>query len=247
MRPENDEIDAPPFAPKLPWFNVAALRMHQQLGRPVLVEFWDFARVNSLRTLPYVRGWHERYESRGLRVVGVQCGAWPFSRDAAEVEAAVERLGITYPVVVDEKFETWDLYGNAGWPARYLWNQEGRLDYLHYGEGAYAETEQAIQFLLGIDDEPIPPSARPEDEPDALLEAQTEDQEGAYSGPYEAGGVWAVLEGRGEVHVNGEGREVAYSGSHALIEHDRHTRGELELLVGDGVTCHAVLFTPGLP
>ncbi|MGI8580192.1 MAG: redoxin domain-containing protein [Solirubrobacteraceae bacterium] len=246
MRPQPDDIEAPPFAPKLPWINSGALRMHQQRGRPVLVEIWDFARVNSLRTLPYVKGWHERYEERGLRVVGVQCGAWPFSRDAGEVRAAVERLGVPYPVVVDENFETWDLYGNAGWPARYLWNPENRLDYFHYGEGAYAETEEAIQLLLGIEGEPTLLPVRGEDEPGALLPAQTEDQAGEYSGPYEAGGVWAVLEGRGEARANRRTVEVSYSGCHALIEHDRHTRGELELEVGDGVVCHAVCFTPGL-
>lgn len=246
MRPQADDIEAPPFAPKLPWINSGVLRMHQQRGRPVLIEIWDFARVNSLRTLPYVKAWHERYEERGLRVVGVQCGAWPFSRNPDEVRAAVERLGIPYPVVVDESFEIWDLYGNAGWPARYLWNQENKLDYLHYGEGAYAETEEAIQLLLGIDGEPTLPLMRPEDEPDALLPAQTEDQPGEHSGPYEAGGVWAVLEGRGEVRVNERTIDVSYSGCHALIEHDRHTRGELELEVGDGVVCHAVCFTPGL-
>jgi hypothetical protein len=101
-------------------------------------------------------------------------------------------------------------------------------------------------MLLSIEGEPPLPPVRPEDERGALLPAQTEDQPGEYSGPYEAGGVWAVLEGRGVVRANGRTIDVAFSGAHALIEHERHTRGELELEVGDGVECHAVCFTPGL-
>src|SRR5512139_1344141 len=69
VRPPVDTITPPPFPPKLPWVNVASLRMDQQRGRPVLVEFWDFCRVQSLRTLPYLQAWHERYGADGLRVV----------------------------------------------------------------------------------------------------------------------------------------------------------------------------------
>ena len=101
-------------------------------------------------------------------------------------------------MVIDERLELWDFYGNEGWPARYLWDQQGALYSLHYGEGAYAETEREIQALLGVE-RPLVAPLRPEDEEGILLPAQTEDQPGAYSGPYEAGGVWAVLEGAGEV------------------------------------------------
>src|ERR687885_17388 len=119
------EIPAPPFPRELPWINVPMLRMDQQRGRPVLVEFWDFCRINSLRTLPYVQAWHERYSGAGLRVIGVHTGGFECSREAVNVEAAVRRLGITYPVVVDSQLAVWDIYGNAGWPARYLWSPAG--------------------------------------------------------------------------------------------------------------------------
>jgi len=247
VRPPVDTIMAPPFPPRLPWVNVAPLRMDQQLGRPVLVEFWDFCRVNSLRTLPYLKAWHERYAEHGLRVIGVHCPGFPPSRDEAAVRAATERLDIRYPVCIDTELEVWDWYGNKGWPTRYLWDQEGRLADYHFGEGAYAETERAIQALLGLELEPVPP-LRPEDAPGAALPAQTADQPGPYSGPYEAGGVWAVLEleGRvGVVRVNGRALELRHSGCHPLIEHERHTAGVLELELGPGVTCHAVCFTPG--
>ena len=233
------------FPGTCPWINVATLRMDQQRGRPVLVEFWDFCRVNSLRTLPYVRAWHERYAEAGLRVIGVHTGGFPPSQDHEAVRAAVARLGIDHPVVIDTDLAIWDLYGNEGWPARYLWDRELKLHSMHYGEGAYAETEREIQALLGVEREPVAP-VRPEDEPGLLLPPQTEDQPGAYSGPYEAGAVWAVLDGRGIVRANGREIAVEHPGCFALLEHAHHTAGMLVLEVGDGVECLATCFTPGI-
>jgi AhpC/TSA family len=246
VRAQPHTIPAPPFPRGLPWINVAPLRMDKQRGRPVLIEFWDFCRINSLRTLPYVRAWHERYAEQGLRVIGVHTGGFACSRELANVEAAVARLRIEHPVVVDSGLEVWDAYGNEGWPARYLWDQRGALFSMHYGEGAYQETEGEIQELLGVDEEPLAP-LRPEDEPGLRLPAQTEDQPGAYSGPYEAGGVWAVLEGEGEVAANGRTIAVSEPGCFPLVEHPHHTAAVLELEVGPGVTCLATCFTPGVP
>jgi thiol-disulfide isomerase/thioredoxin len=245
VRSPVDHIPAPPFPPKLPWINVATLRMDQQLGRPVLIEFWDFCRANSIRTLPYVKAWHERYEPLGLRVVGVHAAGFEPSRDPDEVRAAVPRLDIPYPVVVDVEFEIWKRYGNLGWPARYLFNQDGTLFDYHYGEGGYPETERAIQELLGVERQPLAP-VRPEDAPGAQLAIQSDDVEGPYSGPYEAGGVWAVLDGHGSVHANGREYVVEHAGCYELIAHPRSTAALLELVVGEGVNCHAVCFTPGL-
>ena len=101
MRPPVDTIVAPPFPRELEWVNVASLRMDQQLGRPVLVEFWDFCRPNSLRTLPYVKAWHERYADAGLRVVGVHSPGFAPGRDNAVARAAVARLGIEHAVLLD--------------------------------------------------------------------------------------------------------------------------------------------------
>jgi thiol-disulfide isomerase/thioredoxin len=246
MRPPAEtEILAPNF-PRAPWVNVAMLRMDQQRGRPVLVEFWDFCRVNSLRTLPYLKAWHERYEGDGLRVVGIHCPGFPPSFDEDQVGAAVARLGIDYPVLIDSHMQAWDDYGIEGWPSRYLWDGDGRLFDYHFGEGGYEETERAIQELLGVELAPLAP-IRPEDAPGVLLPAQTEDQEGPYCGPYEAGGVWAVLDGAGSVRVGGEELAVEHAGCYPLIEHEHHTAGVLELELDEGVTCHAVCFTPGVP
>jgi hypothetical protein len=236
----------------LEWVNVASLRMDQQLGRPVLLEFWDFCRSNSLRTLPYAKAWHERYGAAGLRVISAHAGGYPPSRDPAEVRAAVARLGIEHPVVLDTEFVLWREYGNEAWPSRYLFDHKLKLFSVHFGEGAYDETEADICELLGVPLEPLEP-ARPEDLPGALLAPQTADQEGAWSGVYEAGGVWAVLERTAptdaptpEIRANGTTIAVAHSGCFALVEHDRHTAGVLELEVGEGVVCHAVQFTPGV-
>jgi thiol-disulfide isomerase/thioredoxin len=240
-----DTIAAPPFPRDHDWVNVASLRMDKQLGRPVLIEFWDFCRPYSLRTLPYLKEWHRRYARDGLRVIGVHASGFPPSASEGAVESAVQRLGIEYPVVIDANFAIWQDYGNQGWPARYLWDPAGNLFEFHFGEGGYAETELAIQELLGVEREPMEP-VRPEDTPGAELAAPTPDQDGAYSGPYEAGAVWAVLEGSGEVRANGERITVEHPGAYVLVEHPRHTEGVLELEVGGGVRCHATCFTPGL-
>jgi hypothetical protein len=243
LRAPVDHIVAPPFPRGLPWVNAASLRMDQQAGRAVLIEFWDFCRVNSVRTLPYMKRWHERYDD--LRVIGVHASGFEPSESVAAVRGAVARLGVPYPVVVDVEFEIWQLYGNLGWPARYLWNADGMLEHYHYGEGAYAETERAIQRLSGVD-RPLLSPIRPEDAPDAAVTPQTEDVAGPYSGPYEAGGVWAVLEGRGTATVNGRSLAVDGPGCYELVSHRRSTRGRLRLGLSEGIYCHAVCFTPGL-
>ncbi len=201
MRVPTDTIVAPLFPTGLPWANVVGRQASIiQRGKPLLIEFWDFCRPNSLRTLPYLQAWHERYAEDGLRIVGVHSPGFAPARDEDAVRAAVARLGIEYPVLIDRELELWRDYENQGWPARYLFDGRARLFEYHYGEGAYAETELAIQELLGVEREPLAP-LRPEDAPDAALVPQTEDQPGAYSGPYEAGGVWAVLDGSGTVRV----------------------------------------------
>ena len=128
------------------WLNVAFLRMDTLMGRgAVLVEFWDFARVNSLRTMPYLKGWHARYADQGLRVIGIHSPGYSFGRDPDTVARAVERLEVPYAVLLDPDFEVWRLYGNKGWPGRYLFDRTGRLAFVHYGEGEYVDTELAIQ------------------------------------------------------------------------------------------------------
>jgi hypothetical protein len=265
LRAPVDTIVAPLFPTGLPWTNVVGRQASIiQRGKPMLVEFWDFCRPNSLRTLPYLKAWHERYSELGLRTIGVHSPGFAPARDEETVREAVTRLGIEYPVLIDRELEVWREYDNQGWPARYLFDGRARLFEYHYGEGAYAETELAIQELLGVQREPLRP-IRPEDAPDAQLLPQTQDQQGAYSGPYEAGGVWAVLEGSGAVEVSvttGDGYDtkpgdrsetivarkiaVSHPGALPLIEHEHHTAGTITLELGPGVQCLATCFTPGL-
>jgi hypothetical protein len=225
--------------------------MHELHGRPVLIEFWDFCRPNSLHTLPYVKGWHERYSTDGLVVIGVHAPGFRASANENSARDAIERLEIAHPILLDTNFALWQEYENAGWPARYLWNADGMLADYTYGEGGYRETELAIQQLLGLEREPIA-ALRPEDEPGALLVVPSEDRtEPPWSGPYEAGGVWAVVEPRGGrergfFRVNGEDREVSHAGAVLLFEHRQHREGELVLELGDDVRCDAVCFTAGL-
>ncbi len=212
----------------------------------MLVEFWDFCRPNSIRTLPYMKEWHERYGAGGLRAIGVHCGGFPPSRDEQAVRAAVARLGIVHPVLIDSDFEVWREYENRGWPARYLFDGKACLFEYHYGEGGYRDTELAIQQLVGVEREPMEP-LRPEDAPDARLLPQTEDRPGAWSGPYEAGGVWLVLDGAGAVTADGIATlTVEQPGAYLLVQHERHTAGVLDLDVGPGVDCLATCFTPGV-
>jgi hypothetical protein len=250
--PPQAEIYAPEFPPRMEWLNVAFLRMNTLLGRgPVLVEFWDFARVNSLRTLPYLKAWHERYSDDGLRVIGVHSPGYSFGRDSELVARAVERLAIPYAVLLDPDLETWRLYGNRGWPGRYLFDRTGKLVFIHYGEGEYPETELAIQEHLGVSRDPLAP-VRPEDAPGVLLEPQTADIalpadrgrlelvrdwedgpdwiEAADAGaaaafPFRAGGAFAVLSGAGV--------------EPGLYEVDGRVEAE-----SPGLRLHAVQFTP---
>lgn len=268
MRAPVDTIAAPLFPTKLPWVNTnGAQASILKRGQPMLVEFWDFCRPNSIRTLPYVKAWHERYADDGLRVIGVHCPGFKPSHDEQAVRDAVARLEIAHPVAIDSEFELWQEYENRGWPARYLFDGHARLFEYHYGEGGYEETELAIQELLGIEREPLQP-LRPEDAPNVRLLRQTEEQPGAWSGPYEAGSVWAVLAPcgadresaqdaiAGTVAVSAATADgqaagertltVERPGAYRLIEHSRHTKAVLDLDVSPGVECFATCFTPGV-
>jgi thiol-disulfide isomerase/thioredoxin len=247
MRAPVDTIAAPLFPTTLPWVNTAGSQASiLQRGKPMLVEFWDFCRPNSIRTLPYVKAWHERYADDGLRIVGVHCPGFEPSHDEQAVRDAVARLEIAHPVLIDSEFEVWQEYENRGWPARYLFDGRARLFEYHYGEGDYVGTELAIQELLGVEREPLAP-LRAEDAPGVRLLPQTAEQPGAWSGPYEAGGVWAVLDGKGTVTINGDTiLTVDHPGGYQLVDHERHTVGTLELEVGEGVECLATCFTPGV-
>lgn len=143
-------IRAPDFSGIKAWINCKPLGLGKLKGKVVLVDFWTFSCVNCMRTLPYLKKWHEKYSKRGLVIVGVASPEFEFERDPATVRGAVKDLGIKYPVAVDSEMKTWSAFDNHYWPAKYLIDREGYIAYVHFGEGSYNETEMAIQEELGI-------------------------------------------------------------------------------------------------
>jgi thiol-disulfide isomerase/thioredoxin len=134
------------------WLNSEPLTAGGLRGRVVLVDFWTYSCVNWLRTLPYVGAWAETYRDRGLVVVGVHAPEFGFEHDLDNVRRAAGELGVGYPVVIDNDFAIWRSFENHYWPAVYLVDRDGRVRFHHFGEGAYEETERAIQQLLGVDE-----------------------------------------------------------------------------------------------
>lgn len=139
---------APEFTGIQQWLNSEPLSMGQLRGKVVLVDFWTYTCINCIRTLPYVKSWHEKYKDQGLVVVGVHTPEYPFERSTDNVKTAIKRFGITYPVAQDNKYATWSAYNNQYWPAVYLIDKQGKVVYQHFGEGAYASTEAKIRTLL---------------------------------------------------------------------------------------------------
>jgi cytochrome c biogenesis protein CcdA/thiol-disulfide isomerase/thioredoxin len=124
--------------------SIAGLR-----GKVVIVDFWTYSCINCLRTLPHLKAWDESYRRAGLTIVGVHAPEFAFERVTSNVRSAVKRLGLRYPVALDNDFQTWRAYDNDYWPAKYLIDKTGHVRYTHFGEGAYGETESWIRRLLG--------------------------------------------------------------------------------------------------
>jgi thiol-disulfide isomerase/thioredoxin len=166
MRVQKGQVRAPEIGRV--WLNSPPLSFRQLRGRVVLVDFWDYTCVNCIRTLPYVKAWHERYKDVGLTVIGVHTPEFTFAQYEANVERGVREFGLTYPIVIDSNFEIWKAFANRCWPSKYLLDKEGYLRFAHPGEGAYRECEEVIQELLREIDpavllpEPVA-AVRPED------------------------------------------------------------------------------------
>ena len=129
-------LNSPPLTP-------AALR-----GKVVLIDFWTYTCINWLRTLPYVRGWAEKYRDQGLVVIGVHSPEFAFEKNLNNVRWAVKNLSVDYPVAVDNDHRIWRAFRNQYWPALYFIDAEGRVRHRHAGEGAYEQSEMIIQELL---------------------------------------------------------------------------------------------------
>jgi cytochrome c biogenesis protein CcdA/thiol-disulfide isomerase/thioredoxin len=133
------------------WINSRPLTVRGLRGKVVLVDFWTYSCINCLRTLPHLKGWDERYRSQGLVILGVHTPEFAFEHDLGNVRSAVKRLGVRYPVALDNGFDTWEAYDNQYWPADYLIDQRGHVRDIHIGEGDYDKTEHDIRLLLEAD------------------------------------------------------------------------------------------------
>jgi cytochrome c biogenesis protein CcdA/thiol-disulfide isomerase/thioredoxin len=149
---------APEFVDTQRWFNTPGgrpLHLRSLRGRVVLVDFWTYSCINCLRTLPYLTAWDRRYRKDGLTIIGVHSPEFPFEKDAGNVEEAIERNGIEYPVVQDNDLANFTAYGSQFWPAEYLIDARGRVRSVDFGEGEYGEKEQAIRDLLAEAGHPV--------------------------------------------------------------------------------------------
>ena len=139
---------APEFAGIDQWINSPPLTMEGLRGKVVLVDFWTYACVNCVNTLPYLQQWQERYRDQGLVVVGVHTPEFAFERESANLKAAIRRHGIGYAVAQDNRYKTWGAWGTQYWPSAYLVDRSGRVVFRHVGEGDYEAMERQIQQAL---------------------------------------------------------------------------------------------------
>lgn len=150
---ENPNAKQSDLAPEIisggEWFNSEPLKISELRGKVVLVDFWTYTCINCVRTLPYLRNWHEKYADDGLVIIGVHTPEFEFEKNPDNLAKAIEDYELKYPIVQDNDYATWRAYNNRYWPAKYLIDQNGTIRYRHFGEGEYDETEEMIRKLLG--------------------------------------------------------------------------------------------------
>jgi thiol-disulfide isomerase/thioredoxin len=161
----DDEGPMPELAGAVAWLNSAPLNRESLRGKVVLVNFWTYSCINSLRELPYIKSWAAKYKDAGLIVIGVHAPEFGFEKERANVQTAVRELNITFPVPLDSDHAIWQAFNNEAWPADYFIDAKGRIRYHHLGEGEYDKSEHVIQELLrengatGMDASTVHPAA----------------------------------------------------------------------------------------
>ena len=156
---DTSHLKVGPAAPALDakgWINSPPLTKGDLTGKVVLYDFWTYSCINCRRTFPYIRAWFDRYRPDGLVVIGVHSPEFDFEKVHKNVESAVKRDDVTWPVALDDDMKIWDTFQNQYWPADYITDRRGRIRYTHFGEGDYTNTENVIRKLLGV----APTSAR---------------------------------------------------------------------------------------
>lgn len=293
MRPPTATIHAPPFPRNLPWLRTAQLRVDKQLGRPLLIAFFDPRRAVSLRPLLELQQWHAEYSPRGARIIGVAVDGEGQGIDAEAVERTLDQLGVLFPVVVDEELTIAESYGLTGVPSRYLFDQGLRLVDAHFGPGGSLDGEALLRALVEHGErelaakaaapEPAAPAEQAEEDescdqgaaatpapskqprllvlpPDASALPAPADDPGElgppspadllpadYRGPYEAGGVWALVDGAGTIALRG-GDAVRVDGPSTVLLADHAgelTAGVLDLTIEGDVLVDGLQLEPG--
>src|ERR1700748_2546172 len=130
------------------WINSTPLTAKQLKGKVVLIDFWDYSCINCIRAIPYVRAWADKYKDAGLVVIGVHTPEFDVEKQQANVEKAIKKFNITYPVVLDNNLAIWNAFSNQYWPAHYFIDAKGKVRFEHFGEGEYDQSERWIQELL---------------------------------------------------------------------------------------------------
>lgn len=130
------------------WLNSAPLQLADLRGKVVLVEFRTFDCINCRNVIPALQEWQARYSEEGLVIIGVHTPEFAYEREVDQVEAAMARLGVTWPVALDNEKVNWHAYQNHYWPAMYLIDVEGQIRYIKFGEGQYETTAAVIEALL---------------------------------------------------------------------------------------------------
>jgi hypothetical protein len=274
VRPGRDNIAAPDLPDGISWVGGEPESMPAlTAGGPAIVHFIDFAQLNSVRTLPYLGEWSRRYREAGLSVIGVQAPRFPFGAQPEAVATGLAALGVEFPVAIDAERDLWAAYGCEGWPSLFLWSLGGALAWVHFGEGEYRATEEAIQEELREIDalrqlpQPMAP-IRPTDASGARVIAPSAEvfpggswarawtateADPAIALDYQAGGAFATVEGAGEIEVeiDGEWRQPLTVGPapglHPLAEHPRHEAHSLVLRPTPGLRVWSVSFAAGAP
>lgn len=130
------------------WINSKPLTAKELKGKVVLVDFWDYSCINCIRSIPYIRAWADKYKDSGLVVIGVHTPEFDVEKQMPNVEKAVKKFGITYPVALDNDYQIWNAFHNQYWPAHYFIDARGKVRYERFGEGDYDQSERSIQELL---------------------------------------------------------------------------------------------------
>jgi thiol-disulfide isomerase/thioredoxin len=130
------------------WINADPVSLVSLRGYVLLIDFWDYTSVNCHHSLPYMREWYRRYSDKGLIIIGVHTPQFPFGRDPVNVQAAVDKLSIKYPVVMDNDFLVWNAFRCTSWPTKIIVDKNGFIRYIHAGEGQYQNMEQVIQSMV---------------------------------------------------------------------------------------------------